>query len=189
MQRLQQLSELALTGQAFATFGRMMREHTTAAKIAAVAEGTINTYLGATKAIAQGGFAGIALAVATIAAGLSHVSKIIGVDAVFGGGGDFITKGPTLLLVGDNPGGAERVTVEPISGRGQTRIFNPSKISGISNGIAMAGGGTLTVQAAQQQRQIQQLIDVQQIQPVLVLQDFEYAQEAKNSPINRAQVI
>lgn len=189
MERMRQLTDLALTGQTFAILGSMAKEHTAFAKASAIAEGTINTYLGATKAIAQGGFAGIALAAVTIAAGLANVGKIIGVDAVFGGGGDFITRGPTLLLVGDNPGGAERVTVEPLSGKGQTKIFNPSRINGISNGIAMAGGGTLTVQAAQQQRQMQQLINNQQIQPVLVLQDFEYAQEAKNSPINRAQVI
>lgn len=52
------------------------------------------------------------------------------------GGGDFITKGPTMLMVGDNPGGRERVTVEPLSGKGKTQIYNP-------NLIAMAGGGSL----------------------------------------------
>jgi hypothetical protein len=58
--------------------------------------------------------------------------------AAAAGGGDFVTTKPTLLLVGDNPGGRERVTVEPLSGKGQTRIGN----SGL---IAMAGGGSLTV--------------------------------------------
>jgi hypothetical protein len=43
-----------------------------------------------------------------------------------------------MLLVGDNPGGRERVTVEPLSGRGQTKIHPGSGM------VAMAGGGTLT---------------------------------------------
>lgn len=54
------------------------------------------------------------------------------------GGGDFLTKGPTMLMVGDNPGGVERVTVEPISGKGKT-VVNPN-----SNLVQMAGGGSLT---------------------------------------------
>lgn len=54
------------------------------------------------------------------------------------GGGDFVTSGPALLMVGDNPGGRERVTVEPLSGKGQTQIYPHSGI------VAMAGGGTMT---------------------------------------------
>jgi hypothetical protein len=53
------------------------------------------------------------------------------------GGGDFETTKPTLLLVGDNPGGVEHVSVTPISGKGQTKV-NPS--SGL---IQMAGGGSI----------------------------------------------
>jgi len=56
----------------------------------------------------------------------------------FAGGGDFVTSKPTMLLVGDNPGGRERVTVEPLSGVGKTH-YNPR--SGL---MAMAGGGSLT---------------------------------------------
>ena len=29
-------------------------------------------------------------------------------------GGDFITNGPQKILVGDNPGGRERVTIRPL---------------------------------------------------------------------------
>ena len=71
---------------------------------------------------------------AAVGAGLASIASI----AAAAGGGDFVTTKPTLLLVGDNPGGRERVTVEPLSGKGQTRIGN----SGL---IAMAGGGSLTV--------------------------------------------
>ena len=34
-------------------------------------------------------------------------------------GGDFMTSGPELVMVGDNPGGVERVQVDPVSSRGQ----------------------------------------------------------------------
>ena len=34
--------------------------------------------------------------------------------AKFAGGGDFVTQGPQIIMVGDNPGGKERVRVDPI---------------------------------------------------------------------------
>ena len=89
--------------------------------------------------LATGGIAGFvkyAAGLAQIIGAITSATNIIGGAAA--GGGDFMTSGPTMLLVGDNPGGRERVTVEPISGRGKTTI-NPN--SGL---IAMAGGGTLT---------------------------------------------
>ena len=73
---------------------------------------------------------------AQVTSAITSARNIIGGAAA--GGGDFMTNGPTMLLVGDNPGGRERVTVEPISGKGQTTI-NPN--SGL---VAMAGGGSLT---------------------------------------------
>jgi hypothetical protein len=78
-------------------------------------------------------FGPIAAAIA-VATGLANIANI----SAAAGGGDFVTSKPTLLLVGDNPGGRERVTVEPLSGRGKTTV-NPN--SGL---IAMAGGGTIT---------------------------------------------
>ena len=89
--------------------------------------------------LATGGIAGFvkyAAGLAQIIGAITSARNIIGGAAA--GGGDFMTSGPTMLLVGDNPGGRERVTVEPISGRGQTTI-NPN--SGL---IAMAGGGSIT---------------------------------------------
>lgn len=56
-------------------------------------------------------------------------------DSAAAGGGTFVTRGPTTLTVGDNPGGAELVQVTPLSGRGRTRV---------GSGMAqMAGGGAL----------------------------------------------
>lgn len=75
--------------------------------------------------------AGIARILANISAAKNYIS------GAAAGGGDFMTNGPSLLLVGDNPGGRERVTVEPISGKGETKIYGPGL-------MAMAGGGTLT---------------------------------------------
>lgn len=109
-------------------------------KALAVGQTIINTYSAATAALAPppigaGPLLGPALAAVTIASGLANVARITGVAAA--GGADFITNRPTMLLVGDNPGGRERVTVEPLSGKGKTKVFN--------GGIAMAGGGSLTV--------------------------------------------
>jgi hypothetical protein len=63
---------------------------------------------------------------------------VSGIDGEAAGGGDFITSGPALLMVGDNPGGRERVTVEPLSGRGVTRV-NPG--SGLVRAAGGIGGG------------------------------------------------
>ena len=108
-------------------------------KALSITQAVISTYTGASAALAPpplgaGPILGPILAASTIALGIANIAQI----AAAAGGGDFVTTKPTLLLVGDNPGGRERVTVEPLSGKGQTRIGN----SGL---IAMAGGGSLTV--------------------------------------------
>lgn len=80
--------------------------------------------------------AAIAAGVA-IAQGLARAAAIASTPA-FAGGGDFVTKGPQMIMVGDNPGGMERVTVTPISGKGVTS-YNKAH-----NLIKLAGGGTVT---------------------------------------------
>jgi hypothetical protein len=74
----------------------------------------------------------------TLAVVLSNIAQADQILSAAAGGGDFVTTKPTLLLVGDNPGGRERVTVEPLSGKGKTKVHKDSGM------IAMAGGGTLT---------------------------------------------
>lgn len=64
---------------ALSALSELFGTQTAAGKVLAIASATINTYLGATKALAQGGIAGIAGAVAVIAAGLASVKKIISV--------------------------------------------------------------------------------------------------------------
>jgi hypothetical protein len=130
---LQAASELSAT-----FFG----EGSEAYKTFALSQNAIDTFRAATAALAPpptglGPVLGPALAALTIAQGLSNAVRIAGIGAA-AGGGDFVTTKPTLLLVGDNPGNRERVTVEPLSGRGQTKI---DKRSGM---IQMGGGGSLT---------------------------------------------
>ena len=50
-----------------------------------------------------------------------------------------MTSGTTNITVGDNPVGEELVTVTPLSGSGTTRP--------VPGGIAMAGGGSVVVDA------------------------------------------
>lgn len=71
-------------------------------KALAVAQATIDTYAGATKAFAQGGVAGFVSGAAIIAAGLSNIRKILSVDVGSGSGGGSIpsdtgTPAPEML--------------------------------------------------------------------------------------------
>ena len=172
----------------------LFKEDSFAYKLLGIARATVDTYRAANLALASypPPFGGIAAAVA-IATGLANVSKI----SKAAGGGNFLTKGPTLLLVGDNPGGVERVTVEPLSGKGRT-VINPN--SNLKPDIAMAGGGSMTVIGGSETRiaasraqgafDIGRMSDmINQIKIVQVVQDFEAAQMAKNEPIVMAQVV
>lgn len=126
---------------ALGSLSQLAADNARYAKELAIAQAIIDTIAGATKAFAQGGVLGFITGGAVIVAGMANVAKIASTPIPqnrAAGGGSFMTKGPTTLLVGDNPGGVERVTVEPISGYGQTYV-NPQ-----GNLVAMAGGGTLT---------------------------------------------
>jgi hypothetical protein len=128
------------------TLAGIAEQGSQAQKVLASAAAFINTAQGVTGALANSapppvglGPVGSLIAAGTIgAAGLAQIAKI----NAAAGGGDFVTNKPTLLLVGDNPGGRERVTVEPLSGKGKTKIHPGSGM------IAMAGGGTLTTGAS-----------------------------------------
>ena len=49
--------------------------------------------------------------VGEVASGIGSAASAVGLA----GGGDFVTRGPQLILVGDNPGGRERVKVTPLA--------------------------------------------------------------------------
>lgn len=104
----------------------------------------LNSAIGVSGAVAAGAgkpwpenLVAILSGIAAVLSGIAQARELLGGAAA--GGGDFVTSKPTLLMVGDNPGGRERVTVEPLSGRGKTSV-NPR--SGL---LQMAGGGSLTV--------------------------------------------
>ena len=57
----------------------------------------------------------------------------------FAQGGDFVTTGPQMIKVGDNPGGAERVQITPIS---SPNIAGPQQQS--SSIVVNVSGNVLT---------------------------------------------
>lgn len=143
-QRIKELqinSTLNVTQSGLEAAQLLFKENSEAYKTIATIQATIDTYQSATAAYKSvvgvpyvGPVLAVAAAGAAVAAGLANIQAI----NAAAGGGDFVTTKPTLLLVGDNPGGRERVTVEPLSGKGKTTIHPGSGM------IAMAGGGTLT---------------------------------------------
>tara|TARA_B100001094_G_scaffold102571_2_gene98702 strand:- start:10946 stop:13348 length:2403 start_codon:yes stop_codon:yes gene_type:complete len=99
--RLQQLSQIA---QVFMTLARASFEIEAASKAAFAA--------GDKTAIAQGKALITGLKISSgIQAGLIAGQK----QPAFATGGSFITSGPQSIMVGDNPGGRERVDVTPLS--------------------------------------------------------------------------
>ena len=129
-----------------------------------IADATRNTFLGATQVLAdntiQPAYLKPVVAATIIANGLATVGRLAG---VFGGGGEFETNGPTMIMVGDNPGGRERVTVEPLSGRGQTRVFNNNKIAMAGGGTVIANGATSSIRQSFEARQ--SLLDIVSAMP------------------------
>ena len=79
------------------------------AKFATMIAGMLETEIG-TK-----GFAGLATGAVGAALAMGLFEKLV---PKFAQGGQFITDSPQMIMVGDNPGGRERVTVEPLSSPG-----------------------------------------------------------------------
>ena len=96
-----------------------------------IAQAIANTAVGVTKALEQSGPLGIALGVLVAAAGALEVATISAQE--FATGGDFVTSGPQMIKVGDNPGGAERVQVTPLS---SPNINGPQGGGGITLNIS-----------------------------------------------------
>lgn len=69
-------AKLQMTADIAGQISNIMGQESAAGKVFALAQATINTYLGASKAIAQGGIWGIAQAAIVIAAGLKQVASI-----------------------------------------------------------------------------------------------------------------
>lgn len=70
-------TKLQMTADVAGQISNIMGQESAAGKTFALAQATINTYLGASKAIAQGGIWGVAQAAIVIAAGLKQVASIM----------------------------------------------------------------------------------------------------------------
>lgn len=70
-------AKLQMTADIAGQISNIMGQESEAGKAFAIAQATINTYLGASKAIAQGGIWGVAQAAIVIAAGLKQVASIM----------------------------------------------------------------------------------------------------------------
>jgi len=135
---------LALNASFFAGAQALAQGNKEIEKALGISQAIINTAVGVTKALTLPAPASFITAAATSLQGAVQIAAI----SAAAGGGEFMTTKPTLLLVGDNPSGRERVSVTPIGSAGKTTI---SKDSGL---IAMAGGGTITTGSANASSQI-----------------------------------
>jgi hypothetical protein len=99
----------------FAQLNRVAAGNAALTKRLAQGEAIINTYSAANKALNNppGPPWTIPAMLATVTMGLANVAQIEAQK--FARGGDFVTSGPQMIMVGDNPGGRERVQITPIS--------------------------------------------------------------------------
>jgi hypothetical protein len=110
------------------------------------------------KAYAQGGVLGFVTGAAIAAQGAAQLAQI---DAQkFAKGGDFVTAGPQMIMVGDNPGGRERVQVTPMS----STNYNGPQTGNITIGDTIINGAAdaSTVRAIDKSR-TRQLRDLRQM--------------------------
>jgi len=104
----------ALLGS-FAQLNKVAGGNAALTKRLAQGEAIINTYSAANKALNNppGPPWTIPAMLATVTMGLANVAQIEAQK--FARGGDFVTSGPQMIMVGDNPGGRERVQITPTS--------------------------------------------------------------------------
>ena len=117
--------------KAFSSLAGQNKNMAIASARLAQAAALIDMYAGANKAFAQGGVLGFVTGAAVIAQGLANVAQIensLSQMQSAATGADFVTDGPQMVMVGDNPGGRERVQVTPI---GSPNINGPQGGGGI----------------------------------------------------------
>ena len=122
-------------------------------------ETVISTAAGIMKAYAQGGVLGFVTGAAIAAQGVAQLARI---DAQkFALGGDFVTSGPQTIIVGDNPGGRERVSVTPLS---SPNVNGPQGGGGIHMGDTIINGNadSSTVKAINRSKE-KQLRDLRKL--------------------------
>lgn len=147
-------SKLALTQSVLGQIKGMTGEHTALSKAAAIAEATINTYLGVSKAISMGMPMGAIPAAITLATGMANVQKIMSTEAdKYEAGGLIVGKshasgGVPFTVAGR--GGFEAEGGEYIINKRATAMYFPvleaiNKSAGYSsyNPVYMAAGGVI----------------------------------------------
>jgi len=87
----------------------------------------------ATVQLLLGNFAGAATGYLQSGAAFLASGVVQGASAAFAEGGSFTTDGPQTIQVGDNIGGRERVTVEPVSSTGRNVESSGSSGNGSGN--------------------------------------------------------
>jgi hypothetical protein len=131
-------SEVALAQQSLAIIGSLVDQNSAAGKAIAVTQAIINTYQGATKAIAQGGIFGPVAAAATIAAGLVSVRNILS------------TKVPSAKGTGSVPnmgGGSMSISSAPISPSAPIQNTVTQLDQGTINQMGSAAGRAYVVES------------------------------------------
>jgi hypothetical protein len=98
------LATLTAISGAITSVGKLAGDNAQAQKAIGIASATIDTYVGANKAFAQGGVAGFATGAAVIAAGLANVMTIINtkVPNESGGSGNAPSFTPNFNVVGNS---------------------------------------------------------------------------------------
>ncbi len=113
-------------GSALGALGDLIGQETAAGKVLSIAQAVINTYTGATKALAQGGILGIASAVAVIASGLASIKKIVSV------------KVPGQGSTGTIPGGSLSAPLQPQAPAATNTFLNQGQLNQIGNATVRA---------------------------------------------------
>jgi hypothetical protein len=103
----------------------------------AIAQATINTYEGATKALSQGGIYGVVLAASVIAAGMAQIAQIQGV-ALAKGGLVRATTGGVPAIIGE--GGSDEAVI-PLNSSTMNRLGNA-----IGDNVPQSSGNNISIQ-------------------------------------------
>ena len=151
LEKAKEEAKLSLAQSVFGGLKSLAGEQSALGKAAAIAEATINTYLGVSKAISQGLPMGAVMAAVTLATGMMNVAKIANTDVKYEKGG--LLKGKShseggIPFTVAGRGGFEAEGGEYIVNKRATAMYFPvleainrSVSNGNYNPVYMAAGG------------------------------------------------
>lgn len=123
-------AQVGLASQSLSIIGGLVDQNSAAGKAIAVTQAIINTYQGASKAIAQGGIFGPVAAAATIAAGLINVKKIISTKIPSASGSGNVGGGSTPAIDTTAPIGVQIPTMNTVTQLNQQSINQMGSATG-----------------------------------------------------------